>query len=277
MLYDRDYKILTEEEKKIWEKVESIFIKEKTRKKGGVSVKGLDNYYKNLPTAALHYQQLFPNNYLDADSYCEKENYTTLQEFKVLLGKGCTEQEILNFIRVKKAYFIITSLFGTTPFNFGHHVAFAFKEFELPSSYVVDFLLVGKNSGGYEFIFVELESPHGLITTADGEFGACIRKGIKQVEDWDIWLEKHYSSLKLVYNKYLGNMHPLPLEFYELDKSRLHYVVVAGRRKNFNQKTYQAKRRLLKSKNILVLHYDNLIDNSIFLLKHRYKVALPEK
>jgi hypothetical protein len=45
--------------------------------------------------------------------------------------------------------------------------------------------LVGKNSSGYEFIFVKLESPYGQIVTKDGDFGNVIRKGIKQVMDWD--------------------------------------------------------------------------------------------
>lgn len=269
MLYERDYRILTEEEKKIYAKVESAF--EKARNKNsGISIKALDSYYNKLPIAALHYQQLFPNNYLSTNSLFDKlQLETTANEFKDLLNNSASEREILNFINTRKAFYIIASIFKGYHYDFGHHKAFAFKEFELPANYIVDYLLVGKNSGGYEFIFVELESPSGQITKKDGGFGATIKKGIKQVTDWDIWFEANYSSLRLVYDKYLGNTEELPREFHELDKSRIHYVVIAGRRTDFNKKTYQLKRRLLKQNNILLLHYDNLLDSTSFLLKTR--------
>jgi hypothetical protein len=61
-------------------------------------------------------------------------------------------------------------------------------------------------------------------------------------------------------------MEQLPREFHELDKSRLHYVIIAGRRSDFTKKTYQLRRKLLKSNNILLLHYDNLFDSVDFLL-----------
>ena len=41
--------------------------------------------------------------------------------------------------------------------NIGNHGAYLFPEFQLGSSYKADYLLLGKSSGGFEFIFVELE------------------------------------------------------------------------------------------------------------------------
>lgn len=267
MLYDRDYKILTDEEKKNWKMAEVFFEKSKGSK-GEVQASNLVKYYDILPVAALHYKQLFPNNYLNTDNLNDKIKLKSIiGEFKSLLDKNTTEREILNFINSNRAYYIIASVFVGFHYTFGHHNAFAFKEFELPPNYKVDYLLVGKNSGGYEFIFIELENSFGKITNSDGEFGNTIRKGIKQVSDWDSWLEGNYPALKLVYDRYKGSLEELPREFYELDKSRIHYVVVAGRRKDFNKKTYHLKRKLLKSNNILLLHYDNLLDSSDFLLK----------
>lgn len=133
---------------------------------------------------------------------------------------------------------------------------------------MADFLLVGKNSDGYEFIFVEFESPYGQIVTQDGEFGTVIRKGIKQVTDWDSWIEKNYYSLRMVFEKHINKHHALPKEFYELDKSRIHYAVVAGRREDYTEKTYELRRRSLQRSGILVMHYDNLIDQySLFSFK----------
>lgn len=181
-----------------------------------------------------------------------------MDKFKILLEKECTERDILNFINKEKAYYVIASIFDG--YRFGHHQAFLFREFELPPNYIVDFVLIGKNSGGFEFIFVELENPNGQIVTKEGEFGVAIRKGIKQINDWDDWIEKNFYSLRLVFNKYMGQQEQLPKEFYELEKSRIHYVVIAGRRSDYTNKTYQLRRKLLKSNNILLLHYDNLLD-----------------
>ncbi|MBP6022338.1 hypothetical protein [Ferruginibacter sp.] len=267
MLYERDYRKLSDEEKIQWQKAEEILNKSKVKNDGGIVLKEFNSYYKILSDEALHHKQLFPNNYLNTRHLKDKEKLTeTIEEFKRLLDSSATERDILNFIRDKRAYFIIASILKGYHYRFGHHNAFAFKEFELPPNHLVDYLLVGKSSGGYEFIFVELENSYGQITNVDGEFGTTIRKGIKQVNDWDNWIESNFSSLRLVFDKYIGTIEQLPREFYELDKSRLHYVVVAGRRKDFLKKTYQLKRKLLKSNNILLLHYDNLFDSVDFLL-----------
>jgi len=265
MLYDRDYRILTKEEEILWRKAEDNLNKSKNN---GIiaSISATNKYYEDIPHAVLHYQQLFPNNYLNVRDLAKKEYENTVKEFEQIFESKISERDVLNFIRKNKAYFIVASILKSQHYLFGHHGAFAFKEFELPPNYLVDYLLIGKNSGGYEFIFVELENPYGQITTNNGEFGTTIRKGIKQLNDWDKWLEANYYSLRLVFDKYIGKTEQLPREFHEFDKSRMHFVVIAGRRKDFNENTYQLRRRLLKSNNILLLHYDNLFDSAKRLL-----------
>ena len=53
----------------------------------------------------------------------------------------------------------------------------------------------------------------------------------------------------------------MPNEFRTLNKSRINYLVIAGRRSDFNENTYDLKRRLLRSEQINLLHYDNLLDS----------------
>jgi hypothetical protein len=55
----------------------------------------------------------------------------------------------------------------------------------------------------------------------------------------------------------------LPEEFYKLDKTRIKYVVVAGRRNDFNKKLRRKKRKLADDKKIILMHYDNLLDCAI--------------
>ena len=58
----------------------------------------------------------------------------------------------------------------------------------------------------------------------------------------------------------------LPNEFLILDKSRIHYAVVAGRRCDFNEKTYKIKRDYKIEQNITLLYYDNLYDSAKYVI-----------
>lgn len=253
----------------LWDEAENVLTKVKRKSDIGVPAEDYQNYWNSLPLAVVHYKQLFPNNFLNIDGL-KNSGFCNLiiRNFKMLLDTGASERDALNFIRDNEASFIIGSIFKNQCYTFGHHAAFAFREFELPPNYKVDFLLVGKNSGGYEFIFVELESPTGRITSATGEIGEVFRKGLKQIDDWEAWLEANYASIKLVYDKALGHDKMLPREFMEFDATRIHFVVVAGRRTDFSFKTYRKRRNLLRKQGVLLLHYDNLLDTAEKLISH---------
>ena len=55
---------------------------------------------------------------------------------------------------------------------------------------------MGKNSGGYEFIFIELEAPNKRITIKDGYEGQAMRLGLNQIFDWKCEIEANYSLIK---------------------------------------------------------------------------------
>lgn len=267
MLYDRNYNILTEEERIRLEQAESF--KEKLcLLPDGWTAYDIFKYHEILPDAARYYNSLFPNNLLNPDTLKEDSvNEKIESEFQELLNSDITERDILNFINGNKYYNIIGSILQW--YTFGHHEAFLFKEFEFPSTHKADYLLIGRSSGGYSFVFIELENPYGQITQKNGEFGDTFRKGIKQVEDWDSWLESNYSSLSLIFDKYKSVRNDFPREFYKLDKSRLNFVVIAGRRNDFSEKTYEISRRYLKRNNIRIAHYDNLVDSYKDLIKFK--------
>ena len=255
MLYDRDYRILTKEEEIQLQKARDYATKRKE-----FTLVQLSRYHKLMPAAGYHYESLFPNNFLPLITL---ENHAYLddvsREFQLLLDNSPIERVILNFINQNRHYFLIGAILKSSYF-FGHHAAYAFKEFELPPNFIADYLLVGKSSGGYQFVFVELESPTGPIINADGTFGIAIRNGLKQIEDWDHWVDGNFSHLRLMFQKYLGTEKSLPDEFITLDKTRIHYPIVAGRRKDFKEKTYRLQRKMKRERNITLLHYDNLID-----------------
>lgn len=263
-IHSRDYCILTQEEKEEWE-----ILKEKE------IVPGIGNgdfvvrrsLYREYPVAVRHYKSLFPNNHLDIVELQQTERLTSLAEMflAVIDSPNSNERSILNWIREEKAYFIIASIMKGY-YSFGHHDAFVFPEFQLGNSFQVDYLIVGRSSGGYEFIFVELEHPNKNITLANGHLGDAMRKGERQVTDWKYWLESNYTTLYETYKKYKSPRKDLTEEFIKYDSSRIHYVVVAGRRNDFNDRTYQLKRQKRQTENILMLHYDNLYDSAKALI-----------
>ncbi len=264
MLFNRDFSILSDREQKQLDYATNYLEIAKSKEGGTVTAKVLNTYHELLPIAFYHFNSLFPNNYIiqDFKRHNGKE-HDLFEGFKTIIeNNNSNESDILKYIKNSESYFILESLLGK--YSTGHHDAYLFREFGLPPDFFVDFLLVGKSSDGFEFIFIEFESPNEEIVLKDGSLGRSFRKGIKQVEDWDEWIDASYSSLKNVFKKIKNKSRELPSEFYELDKTRIHYLVIAGRRKMFNDKTYRLKRKSRNS--IHIMHYDNLIDQTQFYL-----------
>lgn len=256
-LFDRDYTQLSDEERTRWSEL---------RQEEIINVNNTSDStfrrsrFREYPKAVRHFQSTFPNNYLDivelrnVDCLSSKLNY-----FRDLLdSENVIEQNILKYVREQRAHFIIGSLLRGH-FPFGRHEACLFPEFRLGNSYRVDYLLAGKNSSGWHFVFIELEAPRGRITLADGRLGEVFRKGIEQTEDWVTWLDAHYSSLSEEFERSKKSSIDLPSEFYHYDRTRIHFIIIAGRRNDFSEKTYQLCR---KNKPKILIHYDNLLDSA---------------
>ena len=220
------------------------------------------NNYNLYPESVRHYLSLFPNNHIDLFDCQKNMNMKEINDSfrKLIHDDECTERAILSFINHERnAFYIIGAIFKY--FYFGHHEAFIFPEFSLGGKYFADYLLIGKSSGGYEFIFVELEKSQGRITLKNGYFGESIRKGNFQIDDWEAWIESNFGLFSEELKKYSNRINNFPKEFLEYDSTRFHYVTVAGLRSDYTEKTYW-KRRKENKKNRLNLHYDNLVDKA---------------
>lgn len=258
MLYDRDYLLgLTEEEREKYKEVTGIEFSTKR-----VSGFGTVNNKFLYPKAVRMCKSLFPNNYLDCVELKDVDRLSEAnKEFLALINhKECNERKILNFIRDRKYYHIIGSIIWGLSFRFGNHRAYLFPEFQFGSSYKADYLLVGKSSEGYEFVFIELENPYGNITLQDGNLGVEFRDGISQLNEWKRWLMSNFGSFSENFRKCKNKDMDLPEEFFTLDISRFHYVVIAGRREDFTDLTYTIQRERKQADDIAILHYDNLYD-----------------
>ena len=221
MLYKRNYLELTNFEKKRIENAKIYYTKIKAKNGLALNAKQLEKYHRLLPYVSYQHNSLFPNNYIlfNYKKHLQNLEYLYNDFEKLIKNTDSNERDILNFISENECYFILESLFFR--YDFGHHSAYLFREFELPPNYIVDFLLVGKSSGGYEFVFIEFESPNKEITLKDGSLGSGFRKGLQQIDDWDSWLDSNYLTLKNNFKKFKNPNKDLPSEFYELDKSRM--------------------------------------------------------
>ncbi|UNL87489.1 Shedu anti-phage system protein SduA domain-containing protein [Priestia koreensis] len=221
------------------------------------------NKFHEYPKSVRHNKHLFPNNYLDIVELKQHDKIRELAvDFEKLLDTNPNEQTILNFINDYENYLIIASLF--TYYNFGHHEAYLFKEFALNTQYRTDYLLVGKGSGGYEFVFIELESPSNNPFKNKGtELSQYYQNGINQVKSWERFLEQQFLSLQPKFLEAKKSDLNLRSEFINSDSSRRHYIVVAGRREHYETNpdySYSIRRYEEKNARIKLLHYDNLID-----------------
>lgn len=259
----RNYKIITAEERQAYEEIQAS---EKIRPFGNV------NRYNDYPEAVKHYLSLFPNNHIYLNDMKSKRDLHSINEaFSSLAHAPDTnEQDILRFINHEpQAYHIIGSIFRAGGFHVGHHDAYLFPEFRLGEDYRADYLLIGKSSGGFEFIFIEFEKSNGRVTLKDGHLGQVIRGGENQIEDWKFWIDTNFSKLKTFFDSEKQFGATLPSEFYNYDSTRMHYVVVGGTREDYNETTYTIRRRKERETGIVMLHYDNLFDASERLLDER--------
>lgn len=255
VLYDRDYMLEpTPEEMRQYEEVRKQEVPTNGRKLGKI------NLYPQYPEAVRHYQSLFPNNHMDLIDTKNNPNFETLNQgfFDLLNSPNVHEQLILNYIKDNKAFYIPMSILNAGGFLIGNHESYLFPEFSLGQSYRADYLLVGKSSGGYEFVFVEFENPNKNIVLQDGGLGTTFRKGIDQVKSWSRWLEGHYSALQEFWQR--NTLKPLPNEFITYKSAVMYFVVVAGRRGDFKTKTYDLRREYKREQHIMLLHYDNLYE-----------------
>jgi len=258
-LYKEDYNVISDNDRKLWEELkekEIIY-------QNGQPTKIKRSRRKEYPKAVRHFLSVFPNNFIDfVDIVLDGEELLKkLTGFETLIDENTiTERTILEFINKDEAYFIIASILKNR-FPFGHLTLYLFPEFKLPPNFQADYLLIGENSMGYHFVFVELENPCKRITHNDGSYGETIIKGLNQINDWELWLEQNFSNLSLLFEQHKKPGNVLTNEFRQFDATRIHFAVVAGRRSDYNEKTYRLNRKELERKRH-ILHYDNLIDYS---------------
>lgn len=115
----------------------------------------------------------------------------------------------------------------------------------LGTEFKIDFFI--RESDG-KYLLVEIENPNHAIFTKAGEFSAPLNHALRQVEDWQQWIE---DNLPTVQKKYPDMMSPSGL-------------VVIGRSHNLTKEERQRleRRNINLRGKILIWTYDHLINNA---------------
>lgn len=114
------------------------------------------------------------------------------------------------------------------------------------SESIPDFLLCTRNSTGFEWVMVELESPAITPLTQAGLPSAKLREAQGQVQDWRIWLRDNIAYA----HTQLG---------FEGLNAESQAIIVLGRRSSL-EATHAKKWRELTSDKTKVMTYDRLLD-----------------
>lgn len=115
------------------------------------------------------------------------------------------------------------------------------------SESIPDFLLCTRNSTGFEWVMIELESPAVAPLTQAGLPTAKLREAQGQIQDWRIWLRDNIAYAQT------------QLGFQGLT-AEAQAVIVLGRRSAIDLK-HAKKWREISTNNTRIMTYDRLIDS----------------
>lgn len=163
------------------------------------------------------------------------------------------ESDVQRYIKFNKKWFIPASIY--LDYNFGHQETYLFSEQRLGNDYIVDYMLIGKDSGGYSLVLVEFETPNTeyLISTKNME-SESVRKGLTQLQDWKRWLD----SNREYFMKNIG------LREYGIDipTYRIFYYLVVSQRKHMTKAAVDVRgQSMFERYNTKIVTFDRLSEN----------------
>lgn len=138
----------------------------------------------------------------------------------------------------------------------GGHGRWVIPHKRLGAELVTDFLIGDKNSLGFHWYAIELESPKSSLFTASGDPSAKLTHAIRQISDWRVWLKRNidYASRPRENNG---------LGLIDID-GNIPGTIIIGREKSLNNSTNVLRRQLSEQQSIEIHTYDWLVDNIKF-------------
>lgn len=130
------------------------------------------------------------------------------------------------------------------------------SKLRLGADYETDFVVVtDKASYGFEYEFIEIETPHTVPYTSKGDPSALLTHSMQQVRNWRTWLEANRSEAKKLFPSKLFTMYDTP---------NFAFSVYIGRWST-SESFFAFRNRLAAESNIWVHTFDHLT----YFLKNR--------
>ena len=178
--------------------------------------------------------------------------------FRGVLDSAEKENDVQRYIKDNQKWFIPGSLLRN--YDFGHHEAYIVPEQALGAEYKADYMLLGKNSIGYQIVLVEFEDVNvdyklkNFNTESDP-----VRKGITQIMDWKRWLDEHRSYF--IQSSGLESISGI------IPSWGIYYSLVVGRRSRMDEIANQMRgQKMRETPGLSIVSYDRLVDNIKMLI-----------
>ena len=134
----------------------------------------------------------------------------------------------------------------------GGHGRWVIPQKRLGAELVTDFMIGHRNSIGFEWQAVELESPEATMFTRNGDPTSQLTHAIRQIEDWRAWLSRNQNYAAR------DNGHG-GLGLTDI-VARVPGLVLIGRRKTIDPITNDRRRQMSNDLGIHIHSYDFLLD-----------------
>ena len=174
--------------------------------------------------------------------------------FLAVLNSAEKENDVQRYIKNNQKWFIPGSLFRN--YDFGHHEAYLLSEPALGAEYRADYMLLGRNSIGYQIVLVEFENVNVdyLLSSSNTE-SESVRKGLTQIQDWKRWMDDNRT--------YFINSIGLSNVSGNIPSWGIHYCLVVGRRSRMNDTANKMRgQKSRETPGLNIVSYDRLVDNT---------------
>jgi hypothetical protein len=177
---------------------------------------------------------------------CKKE----AQELLDAINTSKRENDIQTYIKSNEKWFIPLSILKA--YDFGHHFSCVVPEYQLGAEYRLDYLLIGKNSLGYQFVFVEFEDVNVdyRLKTSNAETDK-VRKGLNQIRDWKRWIEQNRG--------YFLNSEGIKDISNNVPPWGFRYCLVVSRRDRMDELSNQLRGEM-QDIGVKIISYDRIVD-----------------
>jgi hypothetical protein len=134
----------------------------------------------------------------------------------------------------------------------GGHGRWIIPKKRLGGEHVTDFMIGERDSMGFHWTAVELESPLGKMFVKSGDASAALNHAIRQIRDWRIWLSHNQN-----YAARLRSEDGLGLTDIDAEVPGL---ILMGRRATETDDTRRMRRQISRESKIEIHTFDFLLD-----------------